>query len=358
MTEELKALYLSSRPHGGRKRLPDRVVKEICADYGRLKSYKKVVALWGVPHCAIYTILRRRGVIPPRRCKKVVTYQGRRFTPDREGYLCEMSRTSGIGRIEKTEKRLHRIVWSQERGPVPKGHKVVFKDGDRLNCDISNLECLPAAEFNRLRDTGKKRTSKKRKLALVQSVERFILLHAGRIAMACHVESSDLAQAGRLQALRAAELWKPDGGAKFLTYCANGVLNAMRREAADISNIVSCPRAKFLRGEAGQWVSLEAPLGGRDDSEGTLMDVLPAEPGQHSARSDAEQDVAAVKCALSTLDARLRRVLELRFFEGKTLVDVGEELGVTKSRIGQLEREAITVLRRHPALKELLPTAA
>ena len=33
----------------------------------------------------------------------------------------------------------HRYVWEQANGPIPDGHNIAFRDGDRQNCDISNL---------------------------------------------------------------------------------------------------------------------------------------------------------------------------------------------------------------------------
>ena len=41
----------------------------------------------------------------------------------------------------------HRIVWERENGPVPVGLNIVFKDGNKLNCDISNLEAITDAEL-------------------------------------------------------------------------------------------------------------------------------------------------------------------------------------------------------------------
>ena len=37
---------------------------------------------------------------------------------------------------------LHRAIWEFHNGPVPDGHHVHHKDGNHLNNDISNLECL------------------------------------------------------------------------------------------------------------------------------------------------------------------------------------------------------------------------
>lgn len=41
---------------------------------------------------------------------------------------------------------LHRHIWATEKGEIPKGYNVVFKDGDTLNCVIENLECISNEE--------------------------------------------------------------------------------------------------------------------------------------------------------------------------------------------------------------------
>lgn len=40
----------------------------------------------------------------------------------------------------------HRHVWKQHNGPIPPKHIVIFKDGDRTNCAIGNLELISMAE--------------------------------------------------------------------------------------------------------------------------------------------------------------------------------------------------------------------
>ena len=37
---------------------------------------------------------------------------------------------------------IHRVIWEQHNGPIPSKHIVIFKDGNALNWDISNLECI------------------------------------------------------------------------------------------------------------------------------------------------------------------------------------------------------------------------
>jgi hypothetical protein len=47
---------------------------------------------------------------------------------------------------------LHRHLWQLCYGPIPQGSIVVFKDGNPMNCFISNLQCITKAE-NALRNT-------------------------------------------------------------------------------------------------------------------------------------------------------------------------------------------------------------
>lgn len=51
----------------------------------------------------------------------------------------------------------HQHVWVQHFGEVPEKHVIRFKDGDPMNCDIQNLECVTMAEnlrLNSLQDTA------------------------------------------------------------------------------------------------------------------------------------------------------------------------------------------------------------
>lgn len=43
----------------------------------------------------------------------------------------------------------HRHVWQQHYGEIPRGYNVMFRDGDRTNCDISNLELVSRQEAAR-----------------------------------------------------------------------------------------------------------------------------------------------------------------------------------------------------------------
>lgn len=46
----------------------------------------------------------------------------------------------------RTWKFLHRLVWEECNGPIPKGYVVTFLDGNKENVDISNLELISQNE--------------------------------------------------------------------------------------------------------------------------------------------------------------------------------------------------------------------
>ena len=61
-----------------------------------------------------------------------------------EGY--KIRKISMTGKLWERWEFLHRAVWEEHNGPVPEGMVVSFKDGNKLNCDISNLMLLTKGE--------------------------------------------------------------------------------------------------------------------------------------------------------------------------------------------------------------------
>lgn len=62
----------------------------------------------------------------------------------RDGYLERKVEDPGKWRA------IHVIVWEEANGPVPAKHKIVHKDKNQLNNDLSNLECLTYADVMRM----------------------------------------------------------------------------------------------------------------------------------------------------------------------------------------------------------------
>jgi RNA polymerase sigma factor (sigma-70 family) len=81
-------------------------------------------------------------------------------------------------------------------------------------------------------------------------------------------------------------------------------------------------------------------------------------PGPDAALIDAEAN-DALYTALSTLTDKQQKVLQMRFgLDGKehTLVEIGENLGLSATRIMEIEQKALRILRR-PINSKVLETA-
>ena len=57
-------------------------------------------------------------------------------------------------------------------------------------------------------------------------------------------------------------------------------------------------------------------------------------------------DRIALKDALKRLSERERRILSLRFYEGKTQMEVSAEVGISQAQVSRLEKNAIHAMRR------------
>jgi hypothetical protein len=51
----------------------------------------------------------------------------------------------GFGNV-KVWPLLQRHVWQQLKGPIPAGHLIAFRDGNKKNCALENLECITRRE--------------------------------------------------------------------------------------------------------------------------------------------------------------------------------------------------------------------
>ena len=103
-------------------------------------------------------------------------------------------------------------------------------------------------------------------------------------------------------------------------------------------------------------ISLETPVGEEGRRVGDFMwDETMPDPAETAAASLLGEELSRV---LESLSAWERRVIEMRFGLGdecsRTLEEVGAELGLTKERIRQIEKEALTRLRHLSESRDLV----
>lgn len=58
-----------------------------------------------------------------------------------DGYLWQK-----VGEGCRDWRQLSHILWEQANGPIPDGYRLIYKDGDKLNCHLDNLALVTLAE--------------------------------------------------------------------------------------------------------------------------------------------------------------------------------------------------------------------
>ena len=97
-------------------------------------------------------------------------------------------------------------------------------------------------------------------------------------------------------------------------------------------------------------ISLQTPIGDEGDTNfgDFIEDKKAISPANATLHSMLKEEIGSV---LQTLDARERKILELRFGiqdgTSRTLEEVGSEFNVTRERVRQIESKALRKLR-HP----------
>jgi RNA polymerase primary sigma factor len=104
-------------------------------------------------------------------------------------------------------------------------------------------------------------------------------------------------------------------------------------------------------------VSLETPIGEEKETElGHLIaDAGASSPVDAAAQADLKLQV---ETALQTLDARSRRVVQLRFGlndgHQRTIEEVARRMGTNRESVRRMERDALKTLKRTGCMESLV----
>lgn len=193
--------------------------------------------------------------------------------------------------------------------------------------------------------------------------------------------ADDLFQVGTIGLIKAMENFDTTLSLKFSTYAVPMIIGEIRRFMRD-SSPVRVSRSlrdtaykvitarQTLEADSGKEVSLKevaAALGIPELEAKEAMDAISDpvslfEPVYHDGNetvlimeqiSDKKNydekwlNNAAISEAIRKLDDREREILLMRFYQGKTQVEVSEEIGISQAQVSRLEKNAKTTLKRY-----------
>ena len=145
----------------------------------------------------------------------------------------------------------------------------------------------------------------------------------------------DLISIGTIGLMKGVNTFNSEKKIKLATYASRCIENEI---------LMYLRRNNKLKSE----VSIDEPL--NKDSDGNellLSDILGTDPDITYRKLEDEVDMRLLKDAIKKLNDREKLILTLRFFNGRTQMEVADEIGISQAQVSRLEKTALKHMRKY-----------
>ena len=193
--------------------------------------------------------------------------------------------------------------------------------------------------------------------------------------------ADDLFQIGCIGLMKAIDNFNTELDVKFSTYAVPMIIGEIRRNLRD-NNVIRVSRSlrdtaykalytreeytkKHLKEPTINEIAQEIGIAKEEivyamdaiQNPVSLYDPVYSEGGdalyvmdQISDKKNKEEnwvESIALKDAMSRLNARERKIIDMRFYEGKTQMEVAEEIQISQAQVSRLEKNALKIMRNY-----------
>lgn len=186
---------------------------------------------------------------------------------------------------------------------------------------------------------------------LINANLRFVVKIANRYK-GFGLEIEELINEGNIGLMKAVEKFDPAANNKFTTYAVWWITAEIQKAIRETSKGIKFPSYMFQEMKKDKWniASLDKPVGKEDDA--TIGDLLCDErscsPEEDFYCSVAEEQVLT---SMEILSKKEKDIITLRYgLNGQkpmSLSEVGHEIGLTKERIRQIEKKALSSMKNY-----------
>lgn len=250
---------------------------------------------------------------------------------------------------------------------------------DICGINTSELPKLKSSEVSELMKRLKKGDEEARQLFLYSNM-RLVLSIVKRFNISKN-SVDDIFQVGFVGLIKAMDNFDENFNVKFSTYAVPMIIGEIRRFLRDNSsvrvsrslrdiaykalqardklanNTPNDPNIEEIAKEAGlsirdvlnaldaisEPVSLYEPVYNDSNETVMVMDQI----GDNKNSSDEFIEHVALKEALNGLNSREKEILWLRYFIGKTQVEISSEVGISQAQVSRLEKNALLEIRKN-----------